>query len=236
MLLIFTLVWQLDKSSLREQTEIAWSLTDAKWCAWKVSRRFVKYLAASKLKWSHSDTNHLPWWLVEHISFSSPWQPPVFCTDAVAAMQCTDTPIIDRLLSLPVPISLSPWHCRQTGTSSRRWPLSCKPCGQGRAGRGRRGREDQGSASVHPSTFPSSPFSLWKKHLSALHCISLFKHEGKPFGGHLVVSYETQTRVTSGSDISMWLEALKGSIFLMPYSLLTCVNLCNLVSRFPAPY
>lgn len=57
-----------------------------------------------------------------------------------------------------------------------------------------------------PKHFPFGSLLPVKKHLSALHCISLFKHEGKPFGGYSVVSYERQTQVTSGSDISMWLE------------------------------
>lgn len=87
-----------------------------------------------------------------------------------------------------------------------------------------------------PKHFPFFSVLPVKKHLLALHCISLFIHEGKPFGGHLVVSYETQTQVTSGSDISMWLEAFTGSIFLMPYSLLTCDNLCYPVSHSPASY
>lgn len=175
-LVIFTLVWQIDKSSLHEQTKIAWSLRDAKWCAWKVMRHFRKYLAASEVKWSHSDTNHLPWWPVKHISFSSPWQPPVFCTDTVAAMLRSHTPIIDGLLSLPVPVWLSPWHCRQTGTSSGWWPPAREPCGQGRAERGGRGREDPGSASAHPNTFPSAPFSLWKsacRHYIAFHYLNM---------------------------------------------------------------
>lgn len=222
MFFVFTLVWQVDRSSPREQTEIA--LTDAKWCAWKD-------LAASK--WN-SDTNHLPWWPVKHISFSSPWQPPVLRTDTVAAM--LHTPIICRLLSLPGPMSLSPWCCRQMGTSRRQWLLASEPCEQGREGKGGRGREDPSSASAHPNAFPSSPFSLWKKHPLALHCSSSFKHEGKPFGGCMVVSYETQTQVTSGSDISMGLKSLEGSIFFMPYSLLSYVDLCNPVSHPPAPY
>lgn len=107
------------------------------------------------------------------------------------------------------------------------------------AGEGREGWERQrrpGLCLSPPKHFPFGSLLPVKKLLSALHCISLFKHEGKPFGGYLVVSYETQTQVTSGSDISMWLDALKGSTFLMPYSLLTCVNLCNPVSHSPAPY
>lgn len=107
------------------------------------------------------------------------------------------------------------------------------------AGKGREGWERLGRPGLclsPPKHFPFVSLLPVKKHLSALHCISLFKHEGKPFGGYLVVSYETQTQVTSGSDISMWLEALKGSIFLMPYSLLTCVNLCDPVIHSPAPY
>lgn len=86
LLLIFTLVWQTDKSSLPKQTEIVWSLRDAKWCAQEAPRGLVKYLTAWELKWSHSDTNHLPGWPEEHISFSSPWQAPVYCTDTVAAI------------------------------------------------------------------------------------------------------------------------------------------------------
>lgn len=176
MLLVFTSVWRIHKSSLHETTEIAWSLREAKLCAWKVMRCFLKYFAASKLKWPHSDTNRLPWWPVKHISFSSPWRLPVFCTDTVAAMPHTHTPIMDRLLSLPMPMCLSPCHCRQTDTSSRCWPPAGKPCGQGRSGRGGMGREDPGSASVHPNTFPLAPFYLWKstcRHYIAFHYLNM---------------------------------------------------------------
>lgn len=128
MLLIFTSVWQTDKSLLPKQTEILWSLRDPKWCAQEAPRGLGKYLAACKLKWSHSDTNHLPGWPVENFSFSSPWQPPVYCPDIAATLHTHPTH------TQATPSSSAHWHCRQLGTSSRQWPLAHEPWGQGGVG------------------------------------------------------------------------------------------------------
>lgn len=166
MLLIFTLVWQTDKNPLPKQPEILWSLRDTKWCAQEAPGGLVKYLAACKLKWSHSDTNHLPGWPVECFSFSSPWQPPVYCPDTVAAVlhthpshtQLTPSSSAHVLVSLALQTD---GHIQPSVTSCS-WAM--------RTGRGGRGRENLGSASAYPNTFPSSPFSLWKS--TCWHCIA----------------------------------------------------------------
>lgn len=202
MLLIFTLVWQTDKSLLPKQTEFVRSSRDTKRCAQEAPRGLVQYLAACKLKSSRSDTNHLPGWPVEHFSFSSPWQPPVYGPDTVAATPHTPPSHTQATPSSSAHVLVSSalrtdGHI-QLSVTSWLWAM--------RTGRGGRGRENLASASAYPNTLPSSPFSLWKKHLLALHCISLFKHEGKPFGGHLVVSYETDT-----SHVWFWHKHVAGS-------------------------
>lgn len=143
-------------------------------------------------KYWEMDTNHLPWWLAVYFSSSSWWR-FLFNFNAILLIEVFIHSYLMRIMLLPMLSSLAMyWYAQSKVLMSQQllvlsdivlelhsyissWVESIG---------------DNWWYQSNPATFCALILFQCGKHLLALRCITLFKHEGKPFGECLVVSSE----------------------------------------------